>query len=221
MFYSEYLWTPPGPGTYLISVRAKNAMEQYSPTAEVEVTVVVEAHPKEDLPLLKPTDTPDPNQIGIDEGEPPKPKPSDTPPPFEEEEEEKECIYRAAINLFCRMGTSRDTLERDTFTPGQEAVVIGISEDGNHVQVFSPNFGNACFVPLGSQFGETDGDCEGLPVVKSQDPFPTQTPVEGEPDEPPDEPEEGCTVRQVGGGIICVSPCPAGATPGDACTVSP
>jgi hypothetical protein len=125
------------------------------------------------------------------------------------------CKFTALTNLFCRLGPGSSIYpEIDSFTPGQEGQVIGFSPDGNFAQVMGANNEMPCYVPLEKQFGELDGFCDDLPVL---DPPPTPE----EPEDPPDDdkPVEGCTIRQAGGAIICVSPCPAGAAPGDPCTI--
>jgi hypothetical protein len=62
LFYSEYDWLPPGPGSYQIQVRAMNGYSVYGPTAQVDVTVVGEAYvqlePTEEEPTATPTDEP-------------------------------------------------------------------------------------------------------------------------------------------------------------------
>lgn len=132
------------------------------------------------------------------------------------------CKYKALTNLFCRLGPGSSLYpEIDSFTPGQEGEVLGISPDGNFIQVVGAANHFPCYVPLEKEekekkFGETSGDCEGLPILEPP-PIPTQE----EPADPPsdDKPIIGCTVRQAGGAIICVSPCPDGASPGDSCTM--
>ena len=52
-----------------------------------------------------------------------------------------------------------------------------------------------------------------IPTNPVSTPVPTATPT------PTPTPVPGCTVRQAGGGEICVSPCPINAAPGEACTL--
>ena len=160
LFYSEYPWTPPAPGTYLISVRAKDGQQQFGPPAEVQVVVgdmIAEAD--DEAPLLQPT-------------------------PPTASELAASCTYTAIVNLFCRVGPGQVYPEADSFTPGIEADVIGISPDGSHVQVLGPNFGVACFVPVEARFGELEGTCDDLEVVQIP-PTPTHTPTfTPEPEQP-------------------------------------
>lgn len=62
LFYSEYQWTPPGPGSYQIQVRAMNGYSEYGPAAQVDVTVQAQAYvqlePTEEDPTPTPTDEP-------------------------------------------------------------------------------------------------------------------------------------------------------------------
>ena len=120
-------------------------------------------------------------------------------PPIKEVEE---CTYTASINHFCRRGPGSGFTEIDNFVPEQSAPVIGQSPDGFFWYVIGPNYGEVCTVPVDDGFGVVFGDCEILPAF---------TPI-------PEESRSGCTVRQTGGGIICVSPCPDGAVPGEFCT---
>ena len=140
--------------------------------------------------------------------------------PFVKEEQEQNiCKYKAITNLFCRFGPGSSIYpEVDTFTPGQESDVLGISPDGNFVQVMGANNAMPCYVPYEDKFGVVNGDCNNLPIL---DPPPTPEAPADPPDdgEPEDSPVEGCTVLQTDGSLLCVSPCPAGIGPGDPCTM--
>lgn len=133
---------------------------------------------------------------------------------------EEDCIYTALVNLFCRLGPSSSMYpEVDSFTPGQSGQVYGFSPDGFFAQVEGANNKVACYVPLGERFGELSGNCDGLPILI---PPPTATftmTPSPEPEEEEVQPIQGCEVRQPGGAIKCVSPCPAGAAPGAVCTM--
>jgi hypothetical protein len=149
MFLGEYTWHPPGPGTYLISIRALGNGE-YSPPALVEVTV---SGGKEiDLPAAKPTDTP-PVEI-------------------------QQCIYTALINQFCRRSSGSGYEAIDNFVIGQSALVVGISVDGYFWYVVGPNYGEVCTVPTAPRFGETTGPCEEKPrYTPIPSPTPTLIPT--------------------------------------------
>lgn len=112
------------------------------------------------------------------------------------------CFYTAFINQFCRRGPGSEFAELDSFIPEQTAPVIGQSPDGSFWYVIGPNQEEVCTVPVDNQYGEVKGDCEMLPIY---------TPM-------PEQSAPGCTVRQAGGEIICVSPCPDNAAPGEPCT---
>jgi hypothetical protein len=139
--------------------------------------------------------------------------------PIVQKAPEQKCKYTSLVNLFCRLGpNSNDYPEIDSFTPGQESEVLGISPDGVFVQVIGPVNEQPCYVPLGEEFGEMIGECEDLQVLDlPPTPLPTEEPA-GEPGGG-DGSKEGCWVRQDGGDTICVAPCPAGAAPGTACTI--
>ena len=152
LFYAEYAWTPPAPGTYLLSVRAMDSQQQFGPSAQVQVVVgdvLAEA---------------------VDEPPPVQPAPTDTV------ELAAACTYTALVNLFCRFGPGQFYAEVDSFVPEVAADVIGVSPDKTHVQVIGPNFGNACFVPVEARFGQLDGACDDLTVVQIPA-LPTHTPT--------------------------------------------
>ena len=145
--------------------------------------------------------------------------------PFvKEESEQKICKFTAITNLFCRLGPGMSAYPAtDSFTPGQEGEVLGISPDGNFVQVMGANNAMPCYVPKENEkeeekkYGEISGDCDGLPILEPPPtPIPTDPPDDGGQE---DEPVEGCTVLQTNGSLLCVSPCPAGVGPGDPCTM--
>ena len=128
---------------------------------------------------------------------------------------EQKCKYVSLVNLFCRLGpSSNDYPETDSFIPGQESEVFGISPDGNFVQVIGPVNEQPCYVPIWEEFGELIGVCDDLPELE---PPPTPMTTEGPGDA--GEPKQGCTVLQDDGSLKCVSPCPAGVGPGDPCTI--
>jgi hypothetical protein len=118
----------------------------------------------------------------------------------------EQCTYKAIINHFCRRGPSKYFEAIDNFIPEQVAPIIGQSTDGFFWYVIGPNYGEVCTVPNEDRFGEVSGDCEMLPRFT---PIPSPTPTEE---------IMGCTIRQAGGAIICESPCPVGAAPGNPCT---
>lgn len=133
-------------------------------------------------------------------------------------EPEQDCKFIALINQFCRLGPGSSIYPKiDSFTPGQEAEVLGISPDGYFIQVEGVISKKPCYVPTNEKYGKTEGNCDNLPVMK---PPPTPRPTEetsgGDESE---ESIEGCTVRQADGSLECVSPCPAGVGPGDPCTI--
>ncbi len=129
-----------------------------------------------------------------------------SPTPTAALEKAKECTFTAFVNLFCRIGSGQVYEAIDSFVPNQTASVFGQSTDDFYWYVIGPNFGEECTVPKDSQLGETTGDCNEKPrFTPIPTPVPTKTPI------------PGCTVRQAGGKIICVAPCPKGASPGEPC----
>ena len=68
LFYAEHVWTPPGPGSYLIQVRSVNGAGDESNAAQVNVTVLgegfaYEPEPTDEEPTATPTD--EPAQIAV------------------------------------------------------------------------------------------------------------------------------------------------------------
>lgn len=129
---------------------------------------------------------------------------------------QEDCTFTASANLFCRSGPGSSIYpEIDTFTPGQSGPVFGLSPDGFFAQVEGGNNHVPCYVPLDERYGTLSGYCDDLPVL-APPPTPTPSPSPTPSHTPP---IQGCTVRQPGGAIECVAPCPANAAPGDACTM--
>jgi hypothetical protein len=94
--------------------------------------------------------------------------------------------------------------ELDSLVPGTIVDVLGILPDASHVQVAGPNFGQACFVPLGDNFGALDGACDDLSVV-AVPPTPTPTPMPPTPTPTPVQltPTPTCNPASIAG-----PPCP-------------
>ena len=146
LFLSEYVWTPPAPGTYIISVRAKGN-GGYSPYDQAQVTI--EGGKQVDLPAEVPQDS---------------------------MAETGQCIFTAAINLFCRLSSGSLYLAVDNFIAGQTAPIAGQSTDDFFWYVYGPNYGELCTVPKAERFGEADGDCDDQPRFTPM-PLPSPTPT--------------------------------------------
>ena len=197
LFYGETLWTPPAPGTYLIEVIAKGNGQVSSPD-QVYVTVIGDGDG-------------DGDNDGDDDGdEAVTPTPTDEI--IDEIDEVEGCRYTALVNLNCRLGPGSYYISVGFFLPGQSAPVVGNTADGFYWYVVAPDTGNVCTVPNNTVFGTVEGYCSEPPIFTPVPP-PTEIPT------PTPTPETGCTVRQAGGEVICVSPCPVGALPGEACTI--
>ncbi|TFH38060.1 MAG: hypothetical protein E4G99_00515 [Anaerolineales bacterium] len=144
------IWDPPGPGTYLLSIRALDTDGILGPLAEVEVRVGEVQVSALALSTASPT-------VAL-----------------------KECSYTALVNLFCRVGPGSQYKEIDTFTTGQFAPILGMSLDGFYWYVKGPNNGSLCTVPDGAQFGEVSGDCAVIPAftpIPLPTATPTSTPT--------------------------------------------
>jgi len=118
------------------------------------------------------------------------------------------CTFTAKINVFCRLGPD-DSLYPvvDSFTAGQSAPVVGRSWDKVFAYVEGPATRLVCAVPATEKFGTLTGDCEDVEVM-----------IPPDVDESLDDVEQGCTVKDKSGQLVCVAPCPPDAKPGNPCT---
>ncbi len=121
----------------------------------------------------------------------------------------KPCTFIAITNLNCRLGPD-DSLYPviDSFKSGESALVVGQSWDKVFAYVEGPINKEVCVVPATAQFGRLEGDCEDIEVM-----------IPPDVDETYDEKEEeGCTIKDQSGALVCVVPCPDDAKPGNPCT---
>lgn len=197
LYLGEFLWTPLAPGTYLIKVLSGSNGE-FSSSAQVQVTINGEESDESKTEESTPTASLTATATA-----------TSTPTPTQEEAEA--CGMKALVNLFCRPSPGYEP--SDSFTPGQTAPVVAQSQW--LWKVIGAKKGRECTVPKDKTLVEVTGDCESLPTFN---PLPTPTNTATPTPRPTETPEPGCTVRQPGGAIQCVSPCPAGAAPGNACT---
>jgi len=203
LFLGEYIWTPPAPGTYLITVRG-GVQGQFGSSDQVRVTVNGEQIENPSPLTSTPTSTTTPTPTSTT-------TPTPTLTPTTTVGEPMQCRFIALVNLFCRLGPGIDYKKVDSFVPDQSAPIVGQSLDGFYWYVLGPNSGRECTVPKDPQFGKTSGDCDEKPRFTPIPPTltPTATPTER---------PQGCTVRLPGGAIECIYPCPVGASPGEPCT---
>jgi hypothetical protein len=152
LYLGEYQWTPPAPGTYLISVRAKGN-GQYSSADQVQVRVIGEevdlVTPIPSVPIQTPTMTDD----------------------------DLECKFTALANLNCRLGPGLGYDVVDYFAPEQSAPIVGRTGDSLYWYVIGLNSGKVCTVPTNQKYGEAEGDCSILPTF-TPIPLPTPTATE-------------------------------------------
>ncbi len=196
MFYGEVTWTPNALGDFTISVRAANASGS-SPWTTVHVTVIDISE------KYKATVTPDAIQA------------RSTLIPTE-------ALWRALakMNANCRAGPG--TVYNITgFVPqGYSAEIVGRNEAGTWLNLIHPNGKGTCWASIIAF--EVQFDAQLVPVALA----PTLPPPSGQnnPDKGKSKGDgeakpKGCTVTNpLTGRTDCVSPCPAGAVPGSACT---
>ena len=141
-FFGEYLWTPPDTGDYTIAVRALGN-GQYSPVAEIEITI-------ENVTLAE---------------EPPPPllsTPTSTPLPLLPLEPEKVLVV-GLKNGNCREGGGNQYNEVDALMKDQTAEAVAQSEDGLYLKIIGPNWKVECWVWIDLVRVE-QGDLKALPV---------------------------------------------------------
>jgi hypothetical protein len=156
-FFGEFLWSPPDVGIYTIAVRALGN-GQFSPSAEIEITIanetVAEAAPP--LPLLTPT----PTQIPLIEPE--------------------KVLVVGLKNGNCREGGGIQYEIVDALMQDQSAEAIAMSEDGLNVKIIGPNWKVECWVWV-ELVNVEQGDLKSLPV----DPYPpAPDPAQSQPEAP-------------------------------------
>ena len=115
------------------------------------------------------------------------------------------CTYTAVINVFCRLGPDNSLYPVvDSLEAGESAPVLGQSWDKVFAYVEGPATKLMCAVPATEKFGELTGDCEEIEIIEPPD-----------VDEDMPEVEQGCTIIDNSGALVCVAPCPDRAKPGD------
>lgn len=141
-FFGEYLWTPPGAGTYAITLRAQGN-GQYSPPDEIEITikntVIVEAA-KEPPAILTPTVAPLPD-VTIPE----------------------KVVVIGLKNGNCRKGGGNQYDIVDTLMKDQSAEAVALSEDGFYIKIVGPYLKVECWVWI-ELVNVEQGDIKSLPV---------------------------------------------------------
>jgi len=188
-FYGEATWTPNQAGDYTIMVRATNQYQMSTPYAEVHVTVGEYVQA-----LVTAVLTPEVIEVG----------PSPTPTVV--------IIHNASAvkNANCRAGPGTAHNETGFVPKGSTVEVVGRNEDGTWLKVVNPNGAGFCWVSMIAF--EIKSDVELVPVDAA---VPTAPP----PADPEEAEPTGCTVTSpLNNQTRCVSPCPAGAVPGTACT---
>lgn len=165
-FFGEYLWTPPGIGTYTIALRALGN-GQYSQSVEINIKIenVVEVEPGEEIPAL-PTPTP---ILPLPEAELPV-LPTSTPLP--EVIIPEKVIVTGLQNANCREGGGNEYEIVDTLMKDQSAEAIAMSEDGFYVKIIGPYLKIECWVWI-RLVNVEQGDIKSLPVL-SYPPLPEQ-----------------------------------------------
>jgi hypothetical protein len=139
MFYGEATWEPVMGGDYTLQVRARNAAGQYSPSAEVQVTVTGGPVANETPAAMKPVPSPTPtySQWGI----------------------------TAILDANCRFGPSPDYESTSFVLAGQMAEAIGRNADGSWLLLHDPRGGPDCWAAIGSF--EPEFDVGDLPVQQA------------------------------------------------------
>jgi len=163
-FFGEYLWTPPGAGTYTIALRALGN-GQYSPSVEISIKIenVVQAGPAEEVPALL---TPTPTPIPI--------------PPLPEVVIPEKIIVTGLQNANCRKGGGNQYDIVDTLMKDQSAEAVAMSEDGFYVKIVGPYLKIECWVWL-KLVNVEQGDLKSLPVLPYPPPPEPKQPASPKP----------------------------------------
>lgn len=145
-------WTPPGPGTYVIAVRAADVGGVFGPADEIRVIVGgTEQAASTATAVPSPTTTPTPTV-------PASP------------------LATALENAHCRSGDSQVFEPEDSFLEGQTAPVLGRNGQSTWIKIVSPVFQIPCWVAR--NLVELNVPVETLPVLPSPPrPTPTHTPT--------------------------------------------
>lgn len=115
----------------------------------------------------------------------------------------------AKMNANCRAGPSTAHNEWGYALKDDIVEVVGRNEDGTWLNVLNPHGSGKCWLSIFAL--DVPFDVNGLPAVS----YPTPPPSDA--GQPPA--AQGCTVTNpLNNQVTCVAPCPAGASPGAACT---
>jgi len=179
-FFGEYLWTPPGVGTYTIALRALGN-GQYSPSVEISITIgnVVQVEPGEGIPkVLTPTPIPQLPEVKI----PVLPTPTSTPLP--EAIIPEKVIVVGLQNANCRKGGGNQYDIVDTLMKDQSAEAVAMSEDGFYVKIVGPYLKIECWVWI-RLVNVEQGDLKSLPVLPYPPPPEPKQPASSKPTSTP------------------------------------
>ncbi len=192
MFFTQTTWTPHAEGDFTISARAINA-SGVSPWATVHVHVI-------DLSKATHTATPLPGQPAG-----PGVKATWTPTAAHWQ-------VTAKVNANCRSGPGIVYNETGFVLKGDTVEVVGRNTKGTWLELVHPSGKGFCWVSILAF--EVPFEMKPLPVIWA--PSPAASSKHGGSEEAS---SKGCTVTNPSTGqTSCVSPCPAGAAPGKACT---
>lgn len=148
--HASQTWLPPGPGSYLLEVRAANTNGEYGPSAFAQVTVGGTPTPAASAtPTPTPTLTPTPTEAGT---------------------------WAIGLeNANCRISSSLTAEVVDFLLMDQRVLIDGISPDRAFVWVQSPSTGiGHCWVLL--SVIRVEGSLEGLRIIlPPSTPTPTAT----------------------------------------------
>jgi hypothetical protein len=116
----------------------------------------------------------------------------------------------ALMNANCRAGPSTAHNEWGYALKDDIVEVVGRNEDGTWLNVLNPHGTGKCWLSIFAL--DVPFDVHGLPAVS----YPTPPPSDDSGEQPPA--AQGCLVPNPAGGLMCVAPCPPGASPERACT---
>jgi hypothetical protein len=116
----------------------------------------------------------------------------------------------AKMNANCRAGPGTAYNEWGYALKDDIVEVVGRNEDGTWLNVLNPHGAGKCWLSIFAL--DLPFDVNGLPAVS----YPTPPPSDDGGEQPPA--AQGCLVPNPAGGLMCVAPCPPGASPERVCT---
>jgi hypothetical protein len=174
-------WTPPGPGTYIVSVEGTDNAGNTGAAARTTVVVGGVQEMTAAEPLPEPEAQEQEPEVEVEEQEE---EAEPEPPAPQEEPGEPAAIVTKNSN--CRAGAATVFEIVAILMKGQEVPIMGQSPSGDYLVVAEPEYGRICWIY--TTLVDVVGDLTQVSIVQ-----PPPLPVVEEPPEEPPEPEPDTT----------------------------